>query len=352
MVDARTPGSGILRWSVSTNGLIATNDTGVTVVQAGQGTNFSGVSYDLAVGVSNEIFATQYRVTPGDTDSRILHFPAYDESGTPETTADWQIGSGDDAMGGAYGIAVDPAANYFAVAFQGIFTPPFGPFANSSIRVFSTTNGAPVATPTPILDGPYDFRDVAWDRVGNLYALESMNSLWMVFSPPGTNQATTVALATVTVGGTTHIPPVLSEPSYSNGQFHCFLTGEADATYVMEASTDLKTWTAVATSTPLVPPVARRPITINTTNRQSFYRAYVTGSAATPNQPVLSAPLYSGGHFTFKLTGTANATYIIQATTDLKTWAPVATNTSANAARVIDVVAPNIQSLYRALVVQ
>jgi len=349
MTDARSPGLGILRWNIDTNGVVATNDTGVTIVQAGLGSEFQGFSYDVAVDRSNQIYATQYRVGPGDTDYRVLRFPAYQEPGSPETVADWQIGSGDDSMGGAYGIAIDPATNYFAVAFQGVFSPPFGPFQNSSVRVFSVTNGEPIATPVPILSGPYDFRDVDWDNAGNLYALESANSLWMVFSPPGTNQATTVALATVTVGSSTRIPPILSEPSYAAGQFHCFLTGEPDVTYVIEASTDLTNWVAVATSIPLVPPVAKRPVTVNATNSLSFYRAYATGSSAAM-QPRLSAPSFAAGQFHFILNGTANTTYIIQATTDLKNWAPVTTNTSASATRAIDVIAPNSQSLYRALV--
>jgi hypothetical protein len=331
---------------------VATNDTGTTIVQAGPGSDYQGFSYDVAVDSSNQIYATQYRVVPSDSDFRLLRFPASLETNTPETIADWKIGSGDDGLGGAHGIAMDPAANYFAVAFQGVFVPPFGPFANSSIQVFSSTNGASIATPMPVLPGPYDFRDVAWDNAGNLYAVESANSLWMAFSPPGTNAATTVALATVTVGGgTAHTPPILSEPSYAAGQFHFFLTGEPDVTYTIEASTDLKTWSAVATSSPLVPPVAKRPITVNTTNARSFYRAYASGSSPAV-QPSLSAPAYSAGHFRFTLNGTANATYIIQASTDAKTWSPVSTNTSTSASRLIDVLAPNSQSLYRTLLVQ
>jgi len=118
---------------------------------------------------------------------------------------------------------------------------------------------------------------------------------------------------------------------------------------VIEASTDLTNWVAVATSIPLVPPVAKRPVTVNATNSLSFYRAYATGSSAAM-QPRLSAPSFAAGQFHFILNGTANTTYIIQATTDLKNWAPVTTNTSASATRAIDVIAPNSQSLYRALV--
>ena len=44
--------------------------------------------------------------------------------------------------------------------------------------------------------------------------------------------------------------------------------------------------------------------------------------------PALSNPhVGSGGQFTFMLSGVPLATYVIQATADLTTWNPIATNT-------------------------
>jgi hypothetical protein len=49
------------------------------------------------------------------------------------------------------------------------------------------------------------YRSVNWDNVGNLYAGSSTLGLWRVFSPPGANEATTVALAPIQIGTAIHI---------------------------------------------------------------------------------------------------------------------------------------------------
>src|SRR5207244_6474683 len=188
IADTDSPGSlGIRRWQLGTNGTVATNDLGTTVVRAGAGaapllsspayangqfqftlngeanatyiiqastdfTNWTPVAtnvsasanrtitniratgnrsfyralgaagsdlslapYDLAVDLSNQIYTIQFRVDHNDPANRIFRFPAY--SGTAESAADWQIGTGDDTMEGAHGIAVDSLGGYVAVAF-------------------------------------------------------------------------------------------------------------------------------------------------------------------------------------------------------------------------------------------
>jgi hypothetical protein len=64
--------------------------------------------------------------------------------------------------------------------------------------VVSVTNGATVQTLTN-LDYPNQYTCAAWDNVGNLYAASTTTNCWRVWSPPGTNQATTLAVATVQV---------------------------------------------------------------------------------------------------------------------------------------------------------
>lgn len=73
-------------------------------------------------------------------------------------------------------------------------------------------------------------------------------------------------------------------------------------------------------------------------------------SASIP-PPMLSNPVRSGGQFQFTLTGEANVNYIIEASTNLQSWTPVATNSSPNASRNITINAPNSRSFYRASVV-
>lgn len=65
--------------------------------------------------------------------------------------------------------------------------------------------------------------------------------------------------------------PTLSNPSYANGQFQCFLNGATNASYVIQASTDLMnpaSWLPVSTNT------APAQITLSTSGYDHrFYRA-------------------------------------------------------------------------------
>jgi len=67
-------------------------------------------------------------------------------------------------------------------------------------------------------------------------------------------------------------PPVLSNPAYAGGQFQLTLTGESNVSYIIQASTNLQSWTAVATNSS---PNAVRSITNDAPNTRSFYRAIV-----------------------------------------------------------------------------
>src|SRR5205814_737060 len=154
------------------------NDLGTTIVQAGAGSDLNLAPFDIAVDRSNRIYTIQETQSSGDPAYRIFRFPAY--SGTVETNADWKIGSGDDSMQGAYGLAVDPTGRYLAVAFKGDgqLTVNYG-----STRIFEASNGASVVTITP--SPSHDHTDVAWDSVGNLYTLDNADTAWRTYSPPG-----------------------------------------------------------------------------------------------------------------------------------------------------------------------
>jgi hypothetical protein len=332
-----TGGTGIRRWQLGTNGVVATNDMGTTIIQAGQGapallsalsysggqfhfklngsanatyiiqassdfTNWSAIAtnvdvnaervidldapgtrsfyralsaggsdldlapYDVTVDISNRIYTIQLVTDSANPSYRVFRFPAY--GGTAESAADWKIGNGDDAMRGAYGIAVDPSGRYVAVALTG--SELSQNCVNGAARVFETTNGTPVVTLTPATS--HYHTDVAWDNVGNLYAIDDYGALWRVYSPPGTNQATTVAVPRVQIGVVSVPAPLLSAPAYSGGQFQFTLNGQAGASYIIQASPDLLTWTPVATN---ASPDAVRPISLSASGGRSFYRALV-----------------------------------------------------------------------------
>lgn len=267
MADSKsTPDSsstaGVRRWNLTPSGTIATNDIGLTIVQPGTTGGLDQVPQDVALDSSNHIYTIQDirdQGDPGNLPWRVLRFPAY--TNVAETNAEWRIGSGDDSMAGAAGIAVDPTSTYLAVAFKGYLVG--SSYENGSARVFYTTNGASVMT----FEAGDDHYDVAWDNIGNLYAVDGFAGRWRSYSPPGTNQATTVAIPTVQI--TVPTPPVLSKPSY-NGQFQFTLTGEANATYVILSSTDLANWSPVATNTSTL---AVRQITNNVSGSRTFFRA-------------------------------------------------------------------------------
>ena len=261
--SASTNGAGIRRWNLSPSGIIPTNDTGLTIIQPGTSAGLDQVPDDVALDSSNRIYTIQDIEAQGDFSWRVLRFPAF--TNVAETNAEWRIGSGNDSMAGASGIAIDPASTYVAVAFKGYSIGP-STYANGSLRVFYASNGAPVV----IFAAGDDHHDVAWDNVGNLYDVDAFAGRWRSYSRPGTNQATTVAIATVQISVPT--PPVLSKPSYSGAlsQFQFTLTGEANATYIILSSTNLTDWLPVATNTSAL---AVRQITNNVSGSRTFFRA-------------------------------------------------------------------------------
>src|SRR6185503_11826302 len=93
-----------------------------------------------------------------------------------------------------------------------------------AVKIFSA-DGSELRTLTP---GPFhDHTDVAWDNVGNLYVCDNWDRIWRVHSPPGANQATTVAPQTLEAG----MPPlaaVLKPLSQTGGQFFFALSGRTN----------------------------------------------------------------------------------------------------------------------------
>lgn len=251
MADTTFPGSvGIRRWTVSTNGALATNDLGTTIIQAAINLDLSLYPYDVALDSQRHIYTIQQRFSTGSSFNRVFRYPAYNESGTPETVADWKIGSMDDTMLGAMGVAVNPAGTLVAASFVGNTPVTTATTARTggSVRVFSTADGSSVATPTSNITESYHyFPDVAWDNAGNLYTLDDWSGMWRVYSPPGTNSATTPAVQTIQLVNSL-ASPLLSAPALDTNTFTFTLTGLETITYVIEVSTNLSTWQPVATN--------------------------------------------------------------------------------------------------------
>ena len=260
-VNGGASGAGIHQWNLTGTGIVATNDIGTTIVQSAAANGIDQAPEDVAVDSSNRIYSIQDIEDQGSPSSRVLRFPAF--TNVAETNAEWHVGSGDDSMAGASGIAVDSTSTYIAVAFKGYNA---GFLENGSVRVFYASNGAPVVA----FNSGNDHYDAAWDNVGNLYAVDNHDGLWRSYSPPGTNQATTVAIPAIQVTAATLL--VLSNPAYNAAasQFRFTLTGDANATYIILSSTNLSDWSPVLTNTSAL---AVRQITNGVTGSRTFFRA-------------------------------------------------------------------------------
>ncbi len=384
MTDASVPGVGIRRWNVTGSGILATNDTGTTIVAAGPGSDLNLAAYDVALDANNQIYAIQLVTTPGDmTSDRLFKFPAYSGSGTPETSADWHVGSGDDTMLYASGVAVSADNNYVAVSFAS--------FSSGGVRLFYATNGA-TATPLITPDPTHPHTDVAWDNVGNLYTLDAFDGAWRAYSPPGSNYAVTVAIPKLQVVAPP-TPPVITNAPFSqiavygsNLVLSVAATGSGTLTYQWQlnganilgatnstltvnslqfTNAGLYTVTVVntsgsATSAPAVVNIVPRLFAQFSANTftLNWPGGYVLQSATNPAGPyadvqgasspyslvapagprrffrLRSAPFvvgtagYSGGRFTVTSPAVPGWNFILQASTNLSSWVNLQTNTA------------------------
>lgn len=260
-------GVGIRRFPVNSAGVIETNDTGVTAVLTGGPSDLTLSPRDVALDAAGNLYVIQHVTEAASPANRVFRFPAYTNGTPPLTNADWRIGAGDDDLRGAYGIAVNPAGDLVAVALYGVGSGPA--HTSGGVRVFNAATGADVVTLTP--SPLHAHTDVAWDNAGNLYTCDNESSVWRVYSPPGTNVATTVALATLQILEPP-APPLLSAPAWTGGEFQFTLNGQAEVTYVILVSTNLHDWTAVATNSAAS---AQRLIQLPALAETGFYRSVV-----------------------------------------------------------------------------
>ena len=214
MTDDHNLGAGILKFTVTADGTCATNDSGTTVV--GVGGSLDLAPYAVSLDKGGNIYCVQQQSDPGTNSPRVLGFPAYDpgtNGGAPITNAAWLVPGSDDTAG-AQGIAVDPTGTYVAACFWG--NGSVQTLTAGNLKLYYATNGAVVTnidlgvsipskrttnTVPPVDPTHHVDTDCDWDAVGNLYYLDDGPGVWRAVSPPGTNQATTVALPVVQVIG-------------------------------------------------------------------------------------------------------------------------------------------------------
>jgi len=268
MADAHTNGSyGILQWRMDTNGFVAIGDMGATAVAA-TNSDLTAQPYDVAISTNGFIYTIQSLSDPFSSDNRVLCFPPWTNGQPSETSALWAVGSGDTNLTYAYGVDVNPANTLVAVASRGYGRDPSA-LVGGNVSIFSTPNGSLVKRLG--MGANHQYTDVAWDAVGNLYALDGTASMWRAYSPPGTNQATTVAVQQLQ-DFSALLAPQLSQPAMSN-QFTFLLCGQPYVTYAVQVSPDFVAWSTIATN---YDSVSNRVISLPLpSDPQDFYRATV-----------------------------------------------------------------------------
>jgi hypothetical protein len=257
--------AGILQWQILSDGTVSTNDTGTTVAPATTNSPLSVCAYDIAIDTNGFIYTIQ-QVTTNDLGvPALICFPSY--KGTPETNALWTAGAGDTNLFYEFGVAVDQSAKYVAVAVRGNGDPFTG--LTGLLNLYDAPTGQFLTN----LDqtGGDQYTDVAWDNVGNLYALDTFSNVWREYSPPGSNQATTVSVPVIQAYKIL-TPPLLGSPVLSETGLSFTLTGQSNVTYFIEQSPDLLNWASVATN---FSSLTDSLISIPFADNQDFYRAVV-----------------------------------------------------------------------------
>ena len=336
----------VIKWSLTTNSVCSTNDTG-TIVVSNTGPNF----FDVAVDKNGNIYTCAFIDTSGDPSPRVFRYPPYNPAvngGLPQTNADWAVGGGDDTYAGASGLAVDPSGTYVAVAFQGTA----GGFStNGNTRVLYATNGAVAANIDLGLkiqnDPSHADLDVAWDAVGNIYNYDYYWLAWRAFSPPGTNQSTSIAAGLVQLSGSTPPPPSSSlqigRITISGGNVNIDFTADTNSTVsqftVQGAPTLTGTYTAIpgAQITQLGPGSfhATFPLAPGT---QYFRLLQQGGTPPPPSQPNITKLVVSGSNIVLTFSGNPSDTpsaYTVFAS-------PSATGTYVNANATVSLLSPGV----------
>jgi len=277
MADISSSGWGILSWALNSNSVAATNDIGTVEITTTNNSDPDFVPYAAALAPNGDIFViervqdTSFSSAEDDATNRVFRFPSY--AGTPDATALWEIGANDLTLENSTGISIDPTGTFVAVANRGYGSDPEN-LVDGGVSVFSTKDGTLVTNISESPEGvTNECVDVAWDETGNLYITYDENSFsqsgWRAYSPPGPNQATTVAVPVIQVYRTL-TPPQLDQATNCMGQLNFTLTGQSSVTYVVQQSPDLVNWAPVCTNFALTPIV---PISISPPDTQDFYRA-------------------------------------------------------------------------------
>jgi hypothetical protein len=241
LCDADDPNWGIWMYHLK-NGQSDPNDTGTQAVTAG-GDLGLGSTGGCMVDNRLDIFVSQDRTNTSDTALRTMVFTNWNGGilppissgskfvdGTATGEVLWGVGSSDDTDTGIMDTVINSRTHPTLVATpmneSGGTATNFAGYddLNGGIRVLNVAHGSVVSVTNGSgaviqsltnIDVANWYSCAAWDDVGNLYAASPTAHLWRVWSPPGTNTNTTVAVAQVIVTPVIRVTSITAVPTGS-----------------------------------------------------------------------------------------------------------------------------------------
>jgi hypothetical protein len=226
---------GLWYWHMTNGAAVPTNTVGTWAVEAGPASDLSYPSYPALsygsggcmVDANLDIFISQYHQSVSSSYATMLYpnwdggslwpgNPTGDEYGQQTNQVLWGVGTGDATFEEVQDTVINNRQHPTMVAL------PMTAGANDypGIRVLNASNGSVVTVTNGAtiqaltnLDYPNQYTCAAWDNVGNLYGASSSACFWRVWSPPGTNQATTLAVPQLIVGEPLTITGITASPT-------------------------------------------------------------------------------------------------------------------------------------------
>jgi hypothetical protein len=221
LYSADTINFGLWYWHMTNGAAVPTNTVGTWVVEEGPSSDLSYPTYPEYYPVSGgcmvdtnlDIFISQHQDSVSSYYASMLYtnwdkgslWPTNntnEEYGQTINQVRWGVGTNDATFEGVQDTVINNRQHPTMVAL------PMTAGADNypGIRVLKATNGSVVtvtngATVQALtnLDYPNQYTCAAWDNVSNLYGASPSAGYWRVWSPPGTNQATTFAVAQLIV---------------------------------------------------------------------------------------------------------------------------------------------------------
>ncbi|HEY3854501.1 MAG TPA: FlgD immunoglobulin-like domain containing protein [Verrucomicrobiae bacterium] len=184
-------GAGVWNWHLIDGAVDTNDDVGTQAVAVGPNLT-QAASGGLMVDSNFDIFVSQNLTTANATDAASMEFPMWSGE-VLSNSATWTVGPGDPSFLGISDTTIDSRTNpkYVACAV-----------GTNGVRILDALTGSTIV---PNLDRTNQYFATSWDNVGNLYAVTGTAHTLRVFSPPGTNQATTIAA--IQVGEAPPAPP-------------------------------------------------------------------------------------------------------------------------------------------------